>query len=152
MGVKLPSDYKNFIDMYGAGSVCSAEGDFASINIWNYRGVSNVRDWAASATRRYNDDLLAGHKLPYVGYPNMDGILAWGSTPAGDFFNWRMRGKPNDWDVVFYHCSSAKMILLESHSFLRVVLDLLRQQSPLVGRMLSIDCFAPPCRFTAENW
>jgi hypothetical protein len=152
LGVALPSDYKKFIDHYGTGGIFPAEGHFTSLIVWNLRGVSDVVSWVSSATRRYQADREAGNEIPFASYPDPNGLLAFGATPDGDFLNWRMKGSPGSWEIVYYHCSAARMILLKHYNFTRMLLGLLRQDSPLMPYPISYERFAPPCHFGDENW
>ena len=152
LGLGLPNDYKQFIDRYGSGCILAADAEGASIISYNLRGVPDVVGWVSAAARRYDDDRKAGYQHPFAPYPQAGGLLAWATTPNGDFFNWRTEGEPSDWDIVFYDCSSAPMILLEGQDFARVLFDLLRQESSLMPRPIPVEDFAPPCRFTEEIW
>ncbi|MEQ8853668.1 hypothetical protein [Gimesia sp.] len=127
-------------------------GECGSIIIWNLREVSDVSTWIATATRRYNDDRQSGNNHPFQGYPEPEGLLGWGTTPDGDFFNWRTLGEPDDWDCVFYHFSNAKMILLEDKGFVDVLVDLLEHNSPLMPYPIDPDNLQPPCAYTEEVW
>lgn len=152
LGLVLPDDYKRFIDHYGSGCICAADAEFASIVTYNLRSVSNAVAWVSAAGRRYTDDRQAGYEHTFPSYPEPGGLLPWATTPEGDFFNWRTVGEANNWDVVFYQCSCAEMVLLEGHAFSRVLVDLLMQRSPLMPRSFSLEGFSPPCRFTEEEW
>jgi hypothetical protein len=152
LGVGLPSDYKNFIDHYGSGCICPADAQFGSIIIYNLRAVPDVVSWVSALSRRYERDREVGYESPYTYYPQVDGLLGWATTPSGDFFNWQMKGTTDKWGVVFYHCSTAKFIALGKQNFARVLVDLLRGKSSLIPRQFNASGFAPPCRFTEENW
>ena len=152
LGLSLPADYKQFIDTYGSGCIMPSGGECGSIIIWNLRDVADVSTWIATATRRYNDDRQSGNDHPFQGYPEPEGLLGWGTTPDGDFFNWRTTGEPDAWDCVFYHFSNAKMILLEGKGFVDVLVDLLEHDSPLMPYPIDPDNLQPPCAYTEEVW
>lgn len=152
LGVALPGDYKKFVDTYGSGCIMPSGGEVGSIIIWNLRGVPDVMSWVLSATRRYDTDRNSGNDLPYKGYPEPSGLLGWGTTPEGDFFNWRMIGEPEEWDCVFYHFSNAQMIVLEGMQFTDVLVELLEHESSLMPYPIDPDNLKPPCAYTEEVW
>lgn len=152
LGLALPADYKQFIDTYGSGCIMPSGSECGSIIIWNLRDVADVSTWIATATRRYNDDRQSGNDHPFQGYPEPEGLLGWGTTPDGDFFNWRTTGEPDAWDCVFYHFSNAKMILLEGQGFVDVLVDLLEHNSALMPYPIDPDNLQPPCAYTEEVW
>lgn len=152
LGLRLPGDYKHFIDMYGSGCIMPSGGEVATILIWNLRAIPNVEKWVSAATKRYNDDRSSGYDIPYKGYPEPHGLLAWGATPEGDFFNWRMIGDPEQWDCVFYHFSRTQMHLLEGQGFIEVLCGLLEHKSVLMPYPIDPDNLKPPCEYREEIW
>lgn len=152
LGIGLPEDYKSFIDLYGPGNIYPRDAAFPSLVMWNFGGPLDPLKLARVATRRYEEDVEQDEDLPFGGYPMKGGLLGWGTTGEGDFFNWRTRGKPNAWDVVFYHFSATEMILLEGSTFSQTLLDLLGSHSVLLGGPFRLDSFAPPCRYANDSW
>jgi hypothetical protein len=149
---KLPADYKRFIDLYGSGCIVSDGCEFGSIIIWNFRSVHNISKWVASATRRYNDDRDSGYFHEYGGSPESDGLLGWGTTSEGDFFNWHMSGPPDRWGCVFYHFSGPEMIGMKGKGFTETLLGLLTHESVLLPSSLDPDALVPPFSYAEENW
>jgi hypothetical protein len=152
LGTQLPTDYKRFIDHYGTGCVCPAGTDDGSLIVYNLRGVPYVVKWVGGASGRYDLDRAAGYASPYSPYPARNGLLAWATTPAGDFFNWRTSGDPDQWDVVFYYFNGCEFVPLPRQNFSRVIVDLLQGKSKLTPRHLDPGDFEPPCQFMEERW
>lgn len=152
LGLTLPTDYKRFIDTWGSGCISPSGGEFGTIVIWNLRAVPNVLNWVTTATRRYDDDEISGTQHPFRGYPNQNGLLAWATTPDGDFLNWHVNGKPNDWEIVFYHFSTKEMVVLDNKKFTEVLVELLQLNSPLMPYPIDPDSFRPPCEYVEEVW
>lgn len=152
LGLLLPVEYKGFIDSYGTGLICGAGIDLGYLNIWNFRDTSSpLLEGIANVVREYEDARKKGHESPYPFYPASGGLLPFGSTPSGDYLNWRTSKKV--WDTVFYCFDQAEMVTLEGHDFVRTITDLLTHNSPLFdNERLPKACFTSPFRFTAFNW
>lgn len=95
LGVGLPQDYKDFIDLYGAGKICEFISIFSpfAANI-NLNLINQVNRQSAVL----NEIALSGEVLPYPIFPIKDGILAVGATDNGDIIYWRTG--PGRWSVV----------------------------------------------------
>ncbi|MFE2424005.1 hypothetical protein [Streptomyces hokutonensis] len=79
-GWELPADYRDFVAVYGMGSISDSIG---------------IR------TPRFEDYPYEDHLLFRAQWPPADGTLTWGSNEAGDDFLWRCTGGPDEWRVVF---------------------------------------------------
>ncbi|MFJ9626185.1 hypothetical protein ACIRU8_00665 [Streptomyces sp. NPDC101175] len=79
-GWELPADYRDFVAVYGMGSISDSIG----IRTPRFAGYP------------YEDHLLFRARLPPT-----DGTLAWGVNEAGDEFLWRCTGGPDQWRVAF---------------------------------------------------
>lgn len=152
LGLKLPSDYKKFIEQYGDGVIAGAGVDLGYIGIWNWRSTKNALKGITNVIKNYEAERRAGHDFPYDCFPAPGGLLPFGATPNGDHFNWRTEGDPESWDVVFYSFDSAKMILLEGDSFSQALHDILAHDSVLVPSEFGPEIMSPPYRFTEFNW
>jgi hypothetical protein len=119
LGVKLPDDYKMFVDAYGAGSVddhvivCAPDPvhDWADLVRHNAYAHECVRldfagpdNWSASAVWPLGD---ASRWTPdWENVPSWfapgDDLISWGYTENGDFLFWHVRPgtAPGDWPVM----------------------------------------------------
>ncbi|MGW7425061.1 hypothetical protein ACWGJB_34375 [Streptomyces sp. NPDC054813] len=79
-GWQLPVDYRDFVAVYGLGSI----SDLIGFRTPPFDGCP------------YGDHLLYAAQRPPV-----DGTLTWASNEAGDDFLWRCAGEPDEWRVVF---------------------------------------------------
>lgn len=86
--LSIPTDYKEFINLYGTGAV----GDF--IHIWNpFTRIPYMNLWKNLLSLK--NVLNTSSYLPilhhkYKTYPDENGILPFGSTIDGDTFYWRI--------------------------------------------------------------
>jgi hypothetical protein len=155
LGIVLPSDYKQFINHFGTGLIQGSSLDYGCLSVWNYREASNnfsLLDDVSSVISEYHDAREKGYSLIYPFYPEKGGLLPFASTQNGDYFNWRMVGISEKWDVVFYDSSRVEMVLFKGKRFMPVLVGLLEQTSPLLTERIATDCFTPPYHFGDVNW
>ncbi|WP_019926137.1 SMI1/KNR4 family protein [Nocardia sp. BMG111209] len=101
-GVRLPSDYRDFIDNYGNGRIA----DLHVLYPVSRRSNGQVRltsliDNAQGliADEVFHEDDEDGN--PLVGYPAPGGLLQWGGSTGGDMFFWVTEGAdPDGWTVL----------------------------------------------------
>lgn len=99
IGIKLPSDYKNFIDKYGTGGLDNflwvlTPFDEGYINLIKR---SEIILCAYEESKTQSDDGFV-HDV----YPNKDGIFPWGYTDNGDELYWKTNEDSGKWDIVVY--------------------------------------------------
>ncbi|MBY8860397.1 SMI1/KNR4 family protein [Nocardia sp. CA2R105] len=100
-GVRLPSDYRDFIDYYGNGRVGELYVLYPASRRINGEVrltslIDNARDLVANEVFDYDDD---GN--PLAGYPEPGGLLQWGGSTNGDMFFWVTEGEdPDGWTVL----------------------------------------------------
>lgn len=146
----LPDDYKAFIDLYGTGQVSSAEGWAV---IWNFRDASlsgpSLREWLTgpNGLPEFYRRVINGSEwpCPYPIYPDPGGLLPFGSVVDVHNLNWLTAGRPNRWDVVYYHCDGQEFTRLEGDPFSQCLLNMLRQEYSGSERPESL---VPPFKFT----
>ncbi|MER5182773.1 SMI1/KNR4 family protein [Streptomyces sp. NPDC002896] len=87
-GVVFPSDYREFVSVYGAGTVGNAE-------------IEGDMDEETEAAREEWEDGFATH--PEGMDPKSGGLVAWGVDAAGDVLCWFTAGAdPDSWPVLLY--------------------------------------------------
>ncbi|MGW0055089.1 SMI1/KNR4 family protein [Nocardia nova] len=100
-GVRLPSDYRDFIDNYGNGRIGELYVLYPASRRLNGEVrltslIDNAQDLVANQVFDYDDD---GN--PLVGYPEPGGLLQWGGSTNGDMFFWVTEGEdPDGWTVL----------------------------------------------------
>ena len=97
LGTPLPSDYRAFVERYGAGRIAGF--------VWVFvPGASHDTidlEVQAAAQREVLAELEAsGERIPYPVYPAPGGLLALGMTDNGDVLHWRTVGPPDAWTIV----------------------------------------------------
>ena len=150
IGLPLPDDYKEFIDLYGTGQVSSAEGWAV---IWNFRdaalfgpSLSEVLNGPGSVPMFYRQ-MVNGSPwpCPYPIYPEADGLLPFASVVDVHNLNWHTTGSPSRWEVVYYFSDGQEFTRLEGDSFSRCFLKMLQQEYTGLERPSSLE---PPFEFT----
>jgi len=128
MGIALPSDYRTFIDTYGAGT-------FGEITITVPGGPPGFDLY--QLLRRAIDAVRTGEAtVPMPVCPQPGGIVAWGQTADGWTFSWVPQfPDPDRWSVVAYSRSFALPLWDTSFSqFLRKYAEGSQDIADLLGR------------------
>lgn len=98
LGVKLPSDYKEFIEAYGSGII----GHFVSVlNPFSSRPGLNLVEQSTKqldALRTLHNDF--GEPNPYELYPCSGGLLPIAITDNGDVIYWLTKDGAAGWTIV----------------------------------------------------
>lgn len=97
LGTRLPSDYKNFIDRFGSGTI----GRF----VWIFSPYTNNEHVNLERQLVSQRDVLAnlaegGEDIPFDYFPGEGGLFPFGATDNGDVLYWRTKGAPDDWTVI----------------------------------------------------
>ena len=96
-GVRLPSDFKEFVTRYGSGAID------------NFLGLLNPAAGRGLRMDRRADDMLAGlrlvrtvEELPNPVYPEAGGLLPWAETSNGDVLYWVVDppDNPDRWPIL----------------------------------------------------
>jgi uncharacterized protein (TIGR02996 family) len=142
LGLRLPADYKAFIGTYGSGTIGPLE--FVSP-----LGVgADVRRWWANWAAFYPDIAEYGEEIPYPVFPQLGGLLPFGTLGSVDILNWLTLGEPDCWPFVYYDRDEG-LFEVKGLSAVEFVLEAVTQQSPLLIRLGSEPAFDPPCDFEA---
>jgi len=99
IGLLLPSDYKDYITMYGDGQI----GRFLTpLNPFSRRAATNLMESAPRIIRSYDQLVSALDKdvCPYPFYPEIGGLYPWATTNDGDGLFWLTNGPQDAWPVV----------------------------------------------------
>lgn len=98
LGVGFPSDYKEFLSVYGVGSLRES---FWVLSPFSARPGFGLQEKLAFERRKHHD-LIEDYQLdvlPYPIFPEQGGILPWGSTAGGCMCSWVTVGSPDNWTV-----------------------------------------------------
>ncbi|MFT9819881.1 SMI1/KNR4 family protein [Lysinibacillus sp. NPDC056185] len=97
LGIVLPSDYKEFIALYGSGNIGNfimIYCPFAKNDNMNFFFQQNLnKDAYLTLKESFPED------FPYEVYPTNGGILTWGRTENGDTLNWIVNTQ-GDWAIL----------------------------------------------------
>lgn len=144
MGITLPDDYKEFISIYGTGSI----QDF--MRVWNYadlRGKRTPRETITLITGEYEWDRNAGFPIDFKQYPEPGGLIPFASTNDGAYLNWHAEGEPDQWFVVAYDPDQGKLLPAPGIGMLQCLLLLLQQKDPFSGDFCNVEIFESPVTF-----
>ena len=98
IGTNLPNDFKNFIELYGSGTI----GRFITVyNPFSFRTEINLIDQSRrqlSALQELREEFTWDRV--YSLYPNPGGLFPVAVTDNGDFIYWLTEGIPDEWTIV----------------------------------------------------
>lgn len=99
IGLKLPSDYKNFVITFGSGLL----GSF--VYVFNPFSKNEGIELTAGITSLCKTlKQLKAHEgereVPFPIYPDTPGLLPWGGDENGNGYYWLTDGKPDQWPTI----------------------------------------------------
>lgn len=100
LSIRLPDDYKWFIEHYGTGCVDSFLWIFNPLSTNEHLNLLRQVD-SLSAQYREQQTTLGERVVPFPIYPEVGGLVPFGSTDNGDVLFWRGDSPdPGAWAVV----------------------------------------------------
>ena len=98
LGIKLPNDYKEFIDTYGTGIIANFLIVFSPFstneNMNLFSQLNMYRDSYLILKESYPKDFT------YEIFPNERGLLPWGMSENGDVLSWTVSQNSQDWKII----------------------------------------------------
>lgn len=105
LGLTLPTDYKDFARVYGAGNLA---GFIHIFNPFSDSPYSSLLKCVKQICEVYR--FLKQHEgdkqVPYAVYPDKPGLLPWGRNDLGHVLFWLTEGNPDSWPIVLSHGKS----------------------------------------------
>jgi hypothetical protein len=102
LGLKLPDDYKEFIERYGSGVLCTYLRISSPFEFAMYEKYNGPRQGWIHFTGIYTSWLREPVNLPYPVFPEIPGLLPWGVYGDVDALAWYTEGGPDEWYIVLY--------------------------------------------------
>lgn len=131
-GCVFPADYKEFLDLFGAGDF----GDYLGVMAPFPRDHEAYK--AGMRMVRLESAMLEELDCPFPAYPAEGGVIAFGATPNGDSLLYKTAQEPGNWRIVTWSRAGGRWTEHE-HGFVDFVLALLHAQledNPFGGRDL----------------
>jgi hypothetical protein len=141
LGLQLSDDYKQFISIYGAGTISG----MVSVGNPFIQPVSARRFWE-NWVDIYRDIAANGTDVPYDLYPAKSGLLPVANYADFNIINWLVGNDANEADLVFYTRSDG-FFNLGHITMTRFIIQLLTGATALPKRVASSDLF---CRSPIE--
>jgi SMI1-KNR4 cell-wall len=147
LGLRLPSDYKEFISVYGSGRIGTSLV-IANPFHWLRHGQSVRATWSDWA-KFYPDIAEYGEVIPYPVYPQPGGLLPFGEFGDVNILNWLTVGEPDLWPFLYYDRDQG-FFEIKGLGAVEFILEAVTQRSPLMIRTNDESAFEPPCDFEAD--
>ncbi|URZ02827.1 SMI1/KNR4 family protein [Clostridium felsineum] len=105
VGIRLPSDYKDFINEYGTGSINEFMWILTPFDEDEYVNFGKRGEEISKAyiESKANNPEYFKHEV----FPTKGGILPWGYTENGDELYWLTVGASDEWHVIVYESRSS---------------------------------------------
>lgn len=102
IGTQLPTDYKQYIAIFGTGSFSKA--DFTFLFPFNpFSRRYNLQEYQELILTTYEECRLDSPDICiFNAFPEKDGLLPWGQTDNGNSLYWLTNGHPDFWEVVVF--------------------------------------------------
>lgn len=100
LGVNLPTDYKEFIDLFGAGIIDDfilVFSPFSENENMNFFIQQDLNNEAYSTLKESHPN-----EFPYQIFTKKSGLLPWGRTENGDILNWIVDMNLDEWPILIY--------------------------------------------------
>jgi|GEM_PF-1836111 len=104
LGLALPTDYKRFIDLYGAGMVFDELFIVSPFTKTNTLAKPDyLTSWALQEGAEYREcHNRFPEECPFPIYPDAGGLLAIGGDQTCNSLFYRTEGTPDEWPLVLY--------------------------------------------------
>jgi hypothetical protein len=97
IGTTFPTDYKDFIALYGPGEI---DRQIGIVRPFSEVGGLEDRLLRLQSTRQEMVAGLGYSPVPYPAFPELGGLLPWGHTANGDVLSWvTTTSSPDSWVV-----------------------------------------------------
>ncbi|CRI56987.1 SMI1/KNR4 family protein [Pseudomonas sp. CCOS 191] len=108
-GIRLPADYKAFIERFGAGCIDDflwVIDPFSSSRDLNFDKGDYFRESYAVMKAEFPSD------YPRPGYPAEGAFWPWGFTENGETLVWIVKGEPDSWSVALHSVDQGEEYLI----------------------------------------
>lgn len=95
LGLRLPSDLRDFGHAYGTGVFCQGH-----IQVYNpfSKHYGEIVEFELGLLRKQT--LFEADPLPYPVFSTPDGLFPWGRDENGCSMAWQTKGKPDEWPIL----------------------------------------------------
>ena len=148
LGMVLPDDYKEFINSYGSGTLCSLFSIPSPFNIIRFSTKERIspREYWLSWVEIYQDWEQAGRQIAYPVYPSTPGLFPCGRYGDVDILNWFTVGEASQWHIVFFSREHS-LAEIRGFGFATFLLAALKGTVPLPEKVLGKHVMDMPSVF-----
>jgi hypothetical protein len=101
MGLVFPNDYKQFIGLYGTGTMCSLFEIDSPHRLSKVYRVPAREAWITRTGVYHELDKFLENPLPYPLYPKIPGLLPCATHGTTDLIGWLTNLDPELWYIVY---------------------------------------------------
>lgn len=128
VGVRLPDDFKAFIDMYGPGEV----NLLINLMIFQHPAASEAVDYVLKKPIAMRENFPSEYELAI--FPEPGGIFPFATTSNGEELYWATDpiDSPNDWRILLHEGRGAELMWFDGR-FVDLLLAALTGQGDVAG-------------------
>jgi len=146
LGLTLPDDYKQYIEEYGGGRLCSLFEITSPFGLEAHYKKSVKDAWRSWAGIYHCWGDVPESELPFPIYPKVPGLLPWGTYGDVDVIGWLIDPDPGQWHIV-YQDHYEGFIELSDFGFARFLVSALKGEPSLPDNVVSKDILRAPRTF-----
>jgi hypothetical protein len=130
MGLVFPDDYKQFIELYGTGTLCSLIEIGSPFLLGETYRMSVREAWIIRTGVYHQHDQFLESPSPYSYYPEIPGLLPCATDSSGDIIGWLTNVDPELWYLVYRNRENGYFELPEM-GFVEFFVAALRGEVPM---------------------
>jgi hypothetical protein len=106
LGLELPSDYREFVEAYGSGSLAGFIQVYNPYSESPYSLLERIEK--VCQVYRSLKSSEGDRQVPFPIHPDRPGLLPWAQNDVGNYMFWLTEGAPEKWPVVLSQGRSDK--------------------------------------------
>ncbi|VTR99368.1 Uncharacterized protein OS=Streptosporangium roseum (strain ATCC 12428 / DSM 43021 / JCM 3005 / NI 9100) GN=Sros_9077 PE=4 SV=1 [Gemmata massiliana] len=146
MGLIFPEDYKQFIALYGTGTLCSLIEIDSPFRLAKLYQTSTREAWITRTGVYHQHDQFLTSPPPYSYYPAIPGLLPCAADASGDLIGWLTNATPELWRIVYRDRENA-YFEVPGMGFVEFLVAAIKEQAPVPEMYLSKNHFNLPGTF-----
>jgi hypothetical protein len=146
LGLTLPSDYKQYIEEYGGGVLCTLFEIQSPFGLEAHYKSSIKDAWRSWAGIYHGWGDVPESELPFPIYPKVPGLLPWGTYGDVDVLGWLTDPDTSQWHIV-YQDQHEGFFELPYSGFVRFLVSALKGETPLPDRAMGEHIMKAPRTF-----
>ncbi len=143
MGLVLPGDYEEYIELYGSGTMCAYFAIDSPFSLASHYKVTTREGWLKWTGIYHCWGEEPESEVPFPLYPKVPGLLPWGIYGDVDVLGWLTDTDPTCWHIVYMDREKG-FFDLPGVGFLAFLLAAIKGEAPLPESVLGKHVLSVP--------